>query len=69
VALDKDTRVGDLYDVQSYPHTFIIGLDGTLQASHVGYVPTMKEDLKKELDTLLAGKKLVGEVKAEAPPK
>lgn len=61
VALDRDATAGEMYFVEGMPQTVVIGQDGTVQAVHVGYVPTLKEDLKKDLDQLLAGKKLVGE--------
>ena len=61
VALDKDGLVGEQYSVEGLPETILIGMDGTVQAVHSGFVPTMKDDLTKEIDQLLAGKKLVGE--------
>lgn len=59
VALDKDGEVGKLYQARAIPQTVIIDKDGTVQAVHVGATPDLKEALKKELDDLLAGKKLV----------
>lgn len=41
------------------------GKDGTVQAVHVGSMPNLKEILKKELDDLLAGKKLASVQAAE----
>ena len=58
VALDKDGAVGNVYKTKFIPQTVIIGKDGIVQAVHVGNLPNLKETLKKELDDLLAGKKL-----------
>jgi len=59
VALDTDGSVGTLYRVQSIPTTAIVGLDGTVQAVHVGYRSRYKGLLKYELDELLSGRQLV----------
>ena len=58
VALDKDGAVGTVYKAQYIPQTVIIDKDGIVQAVHVGALPNLKDTLKKELDDLLAGKKL-----------
>ena len=58
VALDKDGAVGTVYKAQYIPQTVIIDKDGIVQAVHVGALPNLKETLKKELNALLAGKKL-----------
>jgi len=58
VALDKDGAVGNVYMTKFIPQTVIIGKDGIIQAVHVGNLPNLKETLKKELNDLLAGKKL-----------
>ena len=58
VALDKDGTVGTVYKAQAIPQTVIIGKEGIVQAVHVGALPNLKEILKKELNDLLAGKKL-----------
>ena len=62
VALDRDGEVGKLYGADSIPETVVIGKDGRVQAVHVGFLPTLKSELTKELDTLLAGESLVGEI-------
>ena len=59
VALDKDGAVGYVYRAEFIPQTVIIGKEGIVQAVHVGALPNLKETLKKELNDLLAGKKLV----------
>ena len=58
VALDKDGKVGSLYEAKSIPQTVIIGTDGTVHAVYIGSTTTTKEALKKELDDLLGGKNL-----------
>ncbi len=58
VALDKDGAVGNVYKAQYIPQTVIIDKEGIVQAVHVGALPNLKETLKKELNDLLAGKKL-----------
>jgi thiol-disulfide isomerase/thioredoxin len=59
VALDRDGAVGNIYRAEFIPQTVIIGKDGIVQAVHVGALRNLKKILKKELDDLLAGKKLV----------
>lgn len=60
VALDKSGQVAQLYKADAIPQTVIIGKDGTVQVVHVGIGPTLEQDLRKELDALLAGKQLAG---------
>lgn len=64
VALDKDKSVARKYALEGIPQTVIVGKDGTVQAVHVGVGPELDKQLTKELDTLIAGKKL-----AEKPKK
>ena len=59
VALDSDGSVAKLYMVDSIPRTVLIGKDGTVQAMHLGLSEDLKEELSRQLDTLLAGKSLV----------
>ncbi|MEW6306884.1 MAG: DUF2092 domain-containing protein [Verrucomicrobiota bacterium] len=61
VALDADGAIGARYGVEGIPQTVIIGKDGIVEAVHVGLLPGLKQKLQKELDTLLAGKKLAGD--------
>ena len=58
-ALDLDGRVGDSYSTENIPMDVIIGKDGVVQAVHVGVSPDLIDNMKKELDTLVAGKSLV----------
>ena len=59
IALDKTYVAARLYKVEGIPQTVIIGSDGTVQAVHIGVAPDLKKQLKKELDTLVAGDRLV----------
>ncbi|MCH7808029.1 MAG: DUF2092 domain-containing protein [Planctomycetes bacterium] len=58
VAMDAKGKIADKYHVQGIPQTVIIGKDGTVQAVHRGFSPDLKEQLAKELETLLSGEKL-----------
>ena len=64
VALDSEGAAGNSYGVEGIPQTVVIGKDGSVQAVHVGFSPDLKETLGKQLDDLLAGRKLV----TPAPP-
>ncbi len=65
IALDKEGEVARAYQANAIPQTVLVGKDGTVQAVHVGLLPNLEAQLKKELDTLVAGKELAGE-KAKA---
>ena len=67
VALDKEGDAAKKYLVQGIPQSVVIGKDGTVEAVHIGLAPDLKEEFKKELDTLLAGKSLTK--KPAAPEK
>jgi thiol-disulfide isomerase/thioredoxin len=58
VALDTEDEVGELYGVRGIPHTVIIDKEGTVQVVHVGFSPDLKESLERDIESLLAGKKL-----------
>ncbi len=44
------------YGISGIPATFVIGADGSIAESHVGYSPDMLETLKKSVTKALAGK-------------
>ncbi len=73
VALDTDGAVGTAYSANAIPLLVLIDKKGIVQSVHVGYNPSIKATLTKELDALLAGKSLPKEpapadqAKAEAP--
>lgn len=54
VALDADGAVGSAYGVQGIPHTAIIDKAGVVRHVHSGFAPGMDEQLKKEIEALLA---------------
>lgn len=67
VPLDRQGRVGDLYGVMGIPHTVLIDRDGTVQVVHTGFGPGLKEQLRGELDSLLAGVNLADLAPVGAP--
>jgi thiol-disulfide isomerase/thioredoxin len=56
VPMDSDGAIGKLYKVTGIPTLVIVGKDGTVQAVQVGFSPDLKDQLKKKLETLIAGK-------------
>jgi peroxiredoxin len=58
-ALDKDGELAKRYLVAGMPHTVVIDKDGTVQSLHPGFTPDLKARLPRDLDSLVAGKKLV----------
>jgi len=59
VLMDVEGKVARLYQAQAIPQTVLIGKDGTVEAVHVGLLPNLEEQLREEIETLLAGKSLV----------
>lgn len=55
VALDSDGSVSETYQVSGIPQTVVIDGDGTIRAVHVGFSPTLAEDISAEIDASLAG--------------
>ena len=53
-AMDAKGEVAKLYQVKGIPQTVIIDKDGNIAALHVGFSPTLKETLTKEIEALLA---------------
>ncbi len=66
IALDTVGTAARDYQAQAIPQTVLIGKDGTVQVVHVGLLPDLENQLRKELDALLAGKDLAAEAKAKA---
>lgn len=58
VAMDTTQKVQRLYGANSIPRMVVIGKDGTVQAIHAGFSPALGKELREQLDTLLAGKRL-----------
>lgn len=66
VALDQKGEIGSSYGVRGIPQTLLIGKDGKVQVVHVGFGPDTATELGNEVEALLAGKDLAGEVLAKA---
>ena len=58
VLLDSNNVVGGKYGVKAIPTLVLIDKDGTVQKVHVGFSNSLERTLKRDLDALLAGKKL-----------
>ncbi|TAN36337.1 MAG: DUF2092 domain-containing protein [Verrucomicrobia bacterium] len=58
VALDSEGKLGEAYGVEGIPQTVLIGKDGVVQVVQVGYAPDMKDTLTKQIEDVLAGKRL-----------
>lgn len=57
ITLDVDSKVGTLYGVEGIPTTVIVDKEGVVRNVHVGFSPSLKEDLTKKLEEILAAKK------------
>ncbi len=66
VAIDTDGAVGTAYGAEAIPMLVLVDKKGVVQTVHVGYNPSIKTDLTKELDALLAGKDLTKEAAERA---
>jgi cytochrome c biogenesis protein CcmG/thiol:disulfide interchange protein DsbE len=56
VLLDPRNEVGELYDVNGIPETFIIGRDGRIVAHHVGPYDWSNADIREALQELIKSK-------------
>lgn len=56
---DGKKAVGKDYKVSSYPTSFVIAKDGTVQAVHIGGPKDLDQQIAAEVDKLLEGKTLV----------
>ena len=52
--MDYDSKVAQAFEVDSIPHTVVIGPDGKLWKVHIGFNPGMVEVLKRETADALA---------------
>ena len=59
VALDTDMSVAQQYFVDGIPQSVLIGKSGTVEAVHVGASPILRQQLRSQLSSLVAGKSLV----------
>lgn len=67
VVLDSTGSVGNAYQVEGIPTLVVIDKEGIVQSVHVGFRPDITTQLKSELDTLLAGKRLAETAPTTAP--
>ncbi|MDR3638930.1 MAG: DUF2092 domain-containing protein [Isosphaeraceae bacterium] len=67
VALDAKGEIGQAYGAQAIPLLVLIDKKGIVRSVHVGYSPSIKATLRKELDALLAGKELAKASPHDAP--
>ncbi len=61
IGLDPSRSVGKVFDVEGLPTLVVLDAKGVVQAAHVGNSPDIREQLTREIDTLLAGKSLLKE--------
>ena len=61
VAMDPEGKIGEAYGVTGIPQSVIIGMDGRVQVVHVGFTAGFEEQLRKNLEDLVAGKDLSAE--------
>jgi thiol-disulfide isomerase/thioredoxin len=54
VVMDREGATANNYRVTGIPQTVIVGKDGNVAQVHVGLLPNLEDQLKKELDELLA---------------
>ena len=51
--LDPDGRIAHLYDVKAIPRMYLIGKDGNIRATHVGFGDGSLEEMVDELNAVL----------------
>jgi len=61
ILLDSDGQVGTAYGARALPTLALIDKKGVIQSVHVGFSPSLKTALRKQLDQVLAGKNLAAE--------
>jgi thiol-disulfide isomerase/thioredoxin len=52
----KAEKLPDKFKVQAFPTLLIIDQEGVVRGLHVGYSPTLKEDVVREIEKLLKGR-------------
>lgn len=52
---DPSSRIARLYGVETIPHLFVIGRDGTILAVNAGYGDSSVEELVREINAALQG--------------
>jgi thiol-disulfide isomerase/thioredoxin len=66
-ALDKSKAGGSKFKVQSFPTMFLVSKSGKVERAYIGAGAVQSGQLRKEIDDLVAGKKLAAQ-KIEAAP-
>jgi Redoxin len=61
ILLDWDGEVGTAYGARALPTLVLIDKKGVIQSVHVGFSPSLKTALRKQLEQVLAGKNLAAE--------
>ena len=56
---DPGHKLAGAYQLESFPMVVLVGKDGTVQTIRTGYGPGYEEQLRKDLDVLVAGDSLV----------
>ena len=51
--LDPNGRIAQLYDVKAIPRMYLIGKDGKIRATHVGFADGSLEQMVDELNAAL----------------
>lgn len=51
---DPDSKIGNLYNVEAIPSTFILDKKGVVRYMHLGFSSEEKEKFKKEIESLLS---------------
>lgn len=54
ITYDRNSKVAKKYGVKAIPHMFIVGRDGKVAATHVGYSADSLPGLVEEINALLA---------------
>jgi len=57
--MDPKKEIGGKYKVSSYPTSFVVGKNGTIEAVHIGGPVDLDKTIAGEIDKLLAGQSLV----------
>ena len=60
VAYDPDGSIAAMYQVKGMPSSYLIDREGKLRASHIGFREKDKPVLESRIESLVAGKALLG---------
>lgn len=65
---DPDGKLGRQYKVSGIPCSFLLDKEGRIQAVHLGFSPSLEQDLSAKIDKLLKGETLVEPKKEDEQP-